>query len=175
MPSSHLLALKMWCPHLKLSLHSNATLLRLGIHSSLQGREGQVRTASIQQTTASSVQLLITASTRPVELTICTFILPGQSNAWWHKYQESAKRNRHQMGVGVGEEDGWTLETLYSKTQPVQGQDWHGAQMNTQVQAAPAPIISEKPGTKLHDLPGTVLPSLKRLSPIRLWDQGGLL
>lgn len=52
----------------------------------------------------------------------------------------------------------------------------HGAQMSTQVQAVSALIISEKPGIELHDLPGTVLPSSTQgLSPVQLWDRGGLL
>ena len=51
----------------------------------------------------------------------------------------------------------------------------HGAQMSTQVQAVSAPIISEKPGIELHNLPGTVLPSLKGLNPVQLWDQRSLL
>lgn len=56
-------------------------------------------------------------------------------------------------------------QTLYSKTQNLcKVRTWRGAQMSTQVQAASVPIISEKSGTELHNLPGTVLPSLNGLS-----------
>lgn len=75
---------------------------------------------------------------------------------------ECKKKQDIKQGGGRRQTD---RQTLYSKTQNLcKVRTWRGAQMSTQVQAASAPIISEKSGTELHNLPGTVLPSLNGLS-----------